>query len=243
MEVYGASETAGIGWRDDPDEPFALLDHWRPGIDTETLLRVLPDGTCEAARIPDRLAWCGPRAFRVEGRRDEAVQVGGVNVFPSLVRDQLLKHPCVHDAAVRLMSPGEGVRLKAFIALTRPSRDVADLRRELIAWCNERLTVPERPKAFSFGSELPRNALLKLADWPIFEAATRSFASMSAMSAPNGPMDQTLDFGGEATPAGIHAVAVEGLAAVIGGAAPSRMEHSSPTLARYVAEKSAARLW
>ncbi len=113
VEIYGASETAGIGWRDDPDEPFVLLAHWRPGADTETLLRVLPDGTCDAARVPDRLVWCGQRAFRVEGRRDEAVQVGGVNVFPSVVRDHLLKHPGVRDASVRLMSPGEGVRLKA----------------------------------------------------------------------------------------------------------------------------------
>ena len=28
VEIYGASETGGIGWRDDPDAPFALLSGW-----------------------------------------------------------------------------------------------------------------------------------------------------------------------------------------------------------------------
>jgi long-chain acyl-CoA synthetase len=33
------------------------------------------------------------------------VQVGGVNVFPERVRQVLLEHPLVVDAAVRLMRP------------------------------------------------------------------------------------------------------------------------------------------
>ena len=123
VEIYGASETAGIGWRNDPDGPFALFAHWRPGPEADTLRRIAPDGTSETVRVPDRLAWCGERAFRVEGRRDEAVKVGGINVFPSVVRGHLLQHPGVRDAAVRLMSPSEGVRLKAFIAPTDPSFD------------------------------------------------------------------------------------------------------------------------
>ena len=69
------------------------------------------------------------------------------------------------------MNPGEGGRLKAFIVPTNLSFDAADLRRQLTTWCDARLTAPERPKAFSFGPELPRNALRKLADWPLFEDA------------------------------------------------------------------------
>jgi 4-coumarate--CoA ligase (photoactive yellow protein activation family) len=167
VEVYGASETSGIGWRDDADGLFALFGHWRPGAEADTLVRIAPDGTSQSVPLPDRLAWFGERAFRVEGRRDEAVQVGGINVFPSVVREHLLQHPGVRDAAVRLMSPGEGVRLKAFIAPKDPSLNVADLRRDVTAWCDARLSVPERPKAFSFGPELPRNAMHKLADWPV----------------------------------------------------------------------------
>ena len=87
------------------------------------------------------------------------------------MRGHLLQHPGVRDAAVRLMSPSEGARLKAFIAPTDPSFDSARLRRELAAWCNARLTAPERPKAFSFGPEPPRNGLHKLADWSVTEDA------------------------------------------------------------------------
>ena len=169
LEIYGASETAGVGWRDDPDRPFVLFAHWCLGAKTDALVRSLPDGTDEFARVPDRLVWLSERAFQVEGRQDEAVQVGGMNVFPSVVREHLLQHPGVRDAAVRLMGPNEGVRLKAFIAPSDPSLDTADLRQELVALCDAKLTAPERPRAFSFGPELPRNALRKLADWSLSE--------------------------------------------------------------------------
>jgi 4-coumarate--CoA ligase (photoactive yellow protein activation family) len=171
VEVYGCTETAGVGWRDAPDAAFQLLPHWRPGAEPFSLLRVSRDGEAAQAQVPDRLAWTDERSFRVEGRRDEAVQVGGVNVFPSEVRAKLLGHPQVRDAAVRLMRPGEGARLKAFIVPRELSDDPVELRRELAGWCDTRLSAPERPKAFSFGPALPRGALGKLADWPLFEAA------------------------------------------------------------------------
>ncbi len=172
VEVYGASETAGIGWRDDPGGPFELFGHWRRGVEADTLVRSGPDGACAAAQVPDRLVWVGERGFRVEGRRDAAVQVGGINVFPALVRERLLQHPGVRDAAVRLMSPGEGARLKAFIAPADPCFDTAELRSGLTAWCAAGLSAPERPKAFSFGAELPRNGLRKPADWPVLQDAS-----------------------------------------------------------------------
>jgi 4-coumarate--CoA ligase (photoactive yellow protein activation family) len=169
VEIYGASETGGIGWRDVADRPFTLFAHWRRGSEPDTLIRILPGGAVETVPLPDRLGWIGERGFLVDGRRDGAVQVGGINVFPTVVREHLLRHPGVRDAAVRLMTRSEGTRMKAFIAPADPSFNPAALRRDLAAWCEAGLTVPERPKAFSFGSELPHDALAKLADWPILE--------------------------------------------------------------------------
>lgn len=58
VEVYGSSETAGIGWRDEPEEPYRLLPHWSVGDDGETLAREHPDGGSAAQfTIPDRLLW------------------------------------------------------------------------------------------------------------------------------------------------------------------------------------------
>ena len=169
-EVYGSSETAGIGWRDDPDAPYAIFPFWRRGASDDELIRRLPDGTDRAVRAPDRLIWDDASHVRPAGRHDGAVQIGGHNVYAARVRDELKAHPGVADAAVRLMLPAEGDRLKAFIVPSDPHLDPAGLREELRQWIDVRLTAPERPRSFAFGPRLPTGMLGKNADWPIPES-------------------------------------------------------------------------
>jgi acyl-coenzyme A synthetase/AMP-(fatty) acid ligase len=71
----------------------------------------------------------------------------------------------VADAAVRLMRPDEGIRLKTFV-VPRPGAG-AGFTQELRAWIDARLAPPERPKAITLGPQLPRGALGKPADWNI----------------------------------------------------------------------------
>lgn len=166
VQVYGSSETAGIGWRDRADAPYRLMPHWArlPGDDTG-LQRILPGEDPVRHVLQDRLAWCGEDRFRVFGRHDEAVQVCGTNVFPERVRQVLLRHPQVQDAAVRRMTEAEGERLKAFV-VPRGDADRCALPQALDRWSAQHLTAPERPRAFTLGERLPVNALGKAADWP-----------------------------------------------------------------------------
>jgi 4-coumarate--CoA ligase (photoactive yellow protein activation family) len=166
-QVYGSSETAGIGTRHAALAPYELMPFWtRDDSDDTQLLRSKPDGSVCVHPIQDRLAWQGAREFRVCGRLDEAVQVGGTNVFPSQVRQVLLGCPQVADAAVRPMAAAEGSRLKAFIVPVLGA-DLDALRIQLWAWADAHLRAPARPKAYSLGERLPRNAMGKPADWPI----------------------------------------------------------------------------
>jgi len=167
LQVYGSSETAGIGWRDLPGAPYCLMPHWqRAAADASTLVRPSGSGACSPHALQDHIEWLPDGQFRVAGRRDAAVQVGGINVFPERVRQALLSHPAVHEAAVRLMAPHEGQRLKAFI-VPQPGADTTALRDELQRWLSSRLSAPEQPKAFDFGMLLPVNRSGKACDWPI----------------------------------------------------------------------------
>ncbi len=166
LQVYGSSETAGVGWRDRADEPFTLLPYWSRTDDPATLARALPDGMPRRYPLQDRLDWSDGTHFLPAGRIDDAVQVGGMNVFPAYVADVLARHPQVREAAVRLMRPDEGGRLKAFV-VPQPDADADALRADLPAWIAERLTAPERPAAWTFGPRLPRQASGKPADWII----------------------------------------------------------------------------
>lgn len=163
LQVYGSSETAGIGWRDDHSAPYRLLPFWRPS-ESGSLLKV---GEEKEVEVPDHLHWLGAEHFLLKGRRDAAVQVGGLNVHLEHVRNVLREHPAVADVAVRLMALHEGGRLKAFVVPRDLSKTGETVRQDLHAHAEKRLTIAERPRAFSFGPCLPVTAAGKPADWPL----------------------------------------------------------------------------
>ena len=90
-----------------------------------------------------------------------------MNVYPATVRRVLMEHPDVRDAAVRPMSADPLIRLKAFVVPREGCVGDARFHAELEAWVSNRLTTPERPRAFSFGDALPVRSSGKLADWPV----------------------------------------------------------------------------
>ncbi|NEX64778.1 AMP-binding protein [Noviherbaspirillum galbum] len=168
VQIYGSSETAGIGWRDRPESSYRLFGYWKKAGDEDNhIVRALPEGGEVRYACPDLMRWTRADAFLPAGRLDNAVQVGGINVFPSKVREVLMRHPDVLDAAVRLMRPEEGNRLKAFIVPRAPDMDRTQLHERLTGWASGHLSAAERPKAFSFGSALPRSELDKQRDWDI----------------------------------------------------------------------------
>lgn len=154
-EIYGASETGGVGWRTDQGEAFALCSDLtlqegalhRPGVEGP-----LP--------LQDTLDWPAPGRFRVKGRKDKQVQVGGVNVSLTSVREALLAMPGVQDAAVRLAED----RLKAFIVPAAPGIEESGLEADLRTGLTH-LPAPARPARYAFGDALPRTATGKLCDW------------------------------------------------------------------------------
>ena len=161
IEIYGSSESGGIGHRSDPVAPFTLLDHWRCDGDG-ALSRALAAGGRISQAMMDEAAWSDDRHFVPAGRHDGAVQIGGHNVFPERVRQRLIDHAGVADAAVRF-EPATG-RLKAFVvpAVALAGEMLVD---ELDAWCAAGLKDAERPRRFSLGSALPRTAMGKPGDW------------------------------------------------------------------------------
>ncbi|MFC5460660.1 AMP-binding enzyme [Massilia niabensis] len=166
LQVYGSSETAGVGWRDAAAEPYRLFPYWRR-TDIDNTLERDGAGGVERQALQDRLVWSGPDRFVPNGRIDSAVQVGGTNVFPVYVAEVLAMHPGVAECVVRPMRPDEGTRLKAFVVPKAGAHDATALRVTLSSWIGERLAPAECPAAYSFGSALPRQPSGKLTDWII----------------------------------------------------------------------------
>ncbi len=170
LDVYGSSETGGVGWRErtgsgwnDGGGRYRLLPYWRR-MGGSLLAR-----EDEAPIIPpDRLNWDPSGGFRIGRRRDGAVMVGGVTVDLERVRRVIRAHPGVADAAVRPMQPAEGVRLKAFVVpRLKAGGNLASLLASLSVHVEAALSVAERPRAFRFGRSLPLTPTGKPADWPV----------------------------------------------------------------------------
>lgn len=165
LQVYGSSETAGVGAREEAGAPYLLLPYWRRGAQEGTIEREV-GGEWRHYPLQDRLDWIDGERFVPRGRVDQGVQVGGNNVFPAYVAEVLAMHPAVRECVVRLMRPDEGKRLKAFV-VAAGSAEAGVLREELDAWMAARVSPPERPAAYSFGPSLPRQPGGKPADWVI----------------------------------------------------------------------------
>jgi len=162
LEIYGASETAGLGYRHTPESPLRLMPHWT--IEGDTAVAI-----CHSADLPDRLVWSDAEHFVIAGRKDKAVQIAGVNVYPDRIAGLISTHEAVAAAAVRL----HGQRLKAFIVPEgdHANKDRASLEESIRHWLSTQLPTGQIPGHFMFGDSLPRNAMGKLSDWPVEQSS------------------------------------------------------------------------
>lgn len=161
-EIYGSSETGGVGFRHDPAKMYSLFEHWQPN-GTSTIERTSADGSKQQHILQDNLEW-QDRLFKPLKRADKAVQVGGINVYPARVEELFKKCPQVKECSVRLMRPEEGERLKAFIV---PAKEIeqAKLERALRALAATELSRHEKPGKYDFGTALPVSEIGKMSDW------------------------------------------------------------------------------
>ncbi|MDX1908913.1 MAG: AMP-binding protein [Bacteroidia bacterium] len=164
-EVYGSSETAGMAVRTQPG-PYELMPWWTYDPASGQLVRILEGQVC-TCEPPDTLVWHGERSLEISGRRDHAVQIGGVNVYPARIAAQLAALPWVAQCWVRPMHPAEGHRLKAWIIPADPAADMSEILAQAYAWVETHLPPAERPRHIRIAPEPPYTEMGKVSDWPI----------------------------------------------------------------------------
>lgn len=163
LEVYGSSETAGIGTRSDCGEPFRLLPCWQR--QAENVLRRTggADPSQDGVQAPDELSWVTAQTFHVGRRSDGAIQVNGRNVYPDRVAELIRTHPDVRECCVRPLLESRESRLKAFVVWRTDAGDRSE--HSLRQWLQHTLQPWEVPAKLTFGDVLPVNGMQKLADW------------------------------------------------------------------------------
>ncbi|MDR0823104.1 MAG: AMP-binding protein [Endomicrobium sp.] len=158
-EIYGSSESGAIGFRKKAGSPFSLLPFWKYKNENGKDM-IYRKNTPLVVEIPDIIKIDSSLSFSVIGRKDNAVQVAGINVYPQRVETVLKNHPSVKDIIVRLGDE----RLKAFIVL-KDGADLEKAKKDIYDFMNKNLTAHEIPKNITFGKQLPLTPFGKRADW------------------------------------------------------------------------------
>jgi fatty-acyl-CoA synthase len=96
----------------------------------------------------------------LEGRVDDMIISGGINIMPARVEDVLLSHPDVVEVAVVGAPDSEwGQRVKAHIVSKRPDLTEADLDKFMK---ESEIAGYMRPRIYEFTEALPRTATGKV---------------------------------------------------------------------------------
>jgi acyl-CoA synthetase (AMP-forming)/AMP-acid ligase II len=130
--------------------PWARFEYWRAPEKTAAAWRGDLVTVGDLGRVDDDgIVW-------LDGRREDLVISGGVNVYPAEVEAVLDAHPDVVESAVFGVPDDEwGQRVVAAYVGTADPADLA-------AWSRERLAPAKRPKALHPVGELPRTSTGKV---------------------------------------------------------------------------------
>ena len=161
IEIYGSSETGGVGWRNSTRDTYRLLPCWQR-VDEKTLCAETGHGLMTHA-LNDYLVWADERSFHVGTRLDCAVQVGGLNVFPDAIARRLEQHPAIANAAVRFNDADQ--RLNAFLVPKDAAACPNKLVLEIEAWITKVFKTHERPRHLTVGPAVPASELGKSISW------------------------------------------------------------------------------
>lgn len=138
----------GTIWCAAPD--YARFSYWRDPVKTAAAWRSTEDGPAFTVGDLGRLDADG--YLWLDGRRDDLVITGGVNVYPAEVESVLLACPGVVDVAVfGLPDERWGHRVcAAVVGEATPD--------QVVAWGHDRLAPYKRPKEVYAVADLPRTA-------------------------------------------------------------------------------------
>ena len=135
-----AEKATGVIWCDAPE--FARFEYWRDPVRTAAAWRGGAFSVGDLGRLDDGYLF-------IDGRRDDLLITGGVNVYPLEIEHVLLEHPDVRDAAVFGVPDDDWGQRVCAVVVAEVEPD------ELATWLRDRLAPHKRPKEIIRVDDIP----------------------------------------------------------------------------------------
>lgn len=150
----------GVIWCQVPE--WFTFEYWNDAEKTSRAWRTIDDGDREFS-VGDLGRLDADGYLWLDGRRDDLIITGGVNVYPAQVEGVLLAHPAVSEAAVFGIDDEQwGQRVCAALVLhndgTASQAATSAVLRSIDEHATAHLAGYQRPKDYYPGADLPRTA-------------------------------------------------------------------------------------
>lgn len=145
-EIYGATETAGVAFRQQPQESFGLFPYWQllaEGADS----RIADLDTGDVYSLMDKVMRSEEGGIAIMGRKDNQVNIAGVLVNTEHIAAIINKMPNVAHCQVSAKSMNQELFIQAFIQL---HTDTDAARTQLQKQIDQQLPAPEKPRFIHF---------------------------------------------------------------------------------------------
>jgi long-chain acyl-CoA synthetase len=154
--------------------PQVMLGYYRNEAETQGVMREGWILTGDLARLDaDGFAY-------IVDRKKDAINVGGLKVYPREVEEVLFQHPAVAEAAaIGMPDPVRGETVKAFVV---PKPGTHPTEEELIAFVRERIAHYKAPRAVEFRTSLPRTGVQKVLRRVLKEESLAALAARAPTS-------------------------------------------------------------
>ncbi|MDH5676110.1 MAG: AMP-binding protein [Myxococcales bacterium] len=184
IEIFGSTETGGIGSRrafGEPWQPFPGL-RVEASEDDELLLHspLLARGIATPYRTADRIELLPGGRFRHRGRSDDVLKIGGTRVSLNELEEHTRALPGVQDAAALAVKVDGPRQHEIWMAVAAPELTVVKLRSELQRFFDPVVL----PRRFRIVESLPREATGKLSG--------ARLRTLFGSEAPDAPVDRQL---------------------------------------------------
>lgn len=163
-EIYGSTETAGLGWRTRAHGGYTLLPWWQltQSQQSTTVVSSISD---ETHLLQDRLQLDADGRIQVLGRTDNVIQIAGHNINLDTLAQKISLHADVESAHVQTEHQQGGQRLHYFLALSQEPDNPGHWCLAFARWLEQQLGDTPAPATVVIAARLPRGVNNKVVTW------------------------------------------------------------------------------
>lgn len=148
-EIYGSTETAGVGYRHNNQDPFTLLPYWHLNALAGDIELEDKDNH-HRYHLMDHINLYDNQTFTVAGRKDQQIKIAGHLVNLAYLKNIIEALPAIKRCTLSAKAEHNETTIQANIML---QMDTEELRLQIKREIRDLLPAHERPRVFNFTTD------------------------------------------------------------------------------------------